>query len=352
MIFSPDAARRWVRRWSTDAMMTETSHELRTPLTALRGALGLLTGGKIAPDTQQGQQLLQIATSNVERLMRLTMQIEGDTTTHAPMISPDDLERLRLENELFTAWNHGDFELFYQPIIDCQTQELVGFEALLRWRHPTRGYIEPMVFIPVLEGTPLLHEVGLWVMETTCQQLQAWQQATPARSRPLLVSLNWSPLQLVHPQLVNRMLRILCKYTLAPQTLAVEITESTVIEHPSAIATLKKIREAGLKIFLDDFGTGYSCLARLHQFPIDVLKIDRLFVSQGQWETIRGIFHLAQSLGLEVITEGIETEQEQQCMAEIGSHWAQGFRFSAPLNAAAATALLMEETAPVPVGCR
>lgn len=323
-------------------MTAEISHELRTPLTSIRGALGLLLSGKVSPQTEQGRQLLTIAAENADRLLRLTTTIEEDNQASSTLLSNAALDRLRLENELFTAWKNRDFELFYQPIIATQSGSIFGFEALIRWPHPHRGFISPEVFIPIAEETQLIHDIGLWVFEQACQQLQFWQQHF-LRERPLSLSVNLSPLQLLHPDCIQQFLQCIAQYQLAPGSLCLEITESTMIENPLAITTLQTLKNAGLKIYLDDFGTGYSCLARLHQLPVDLLKIDRLFVVQEQWETIQGILQLALSLGLGVVTEGIETEQDEAQMKALNCPFFQGFRFSRPLPRDAATQLLYQK---------
>lgn len=322
-------------------MTAEISHELRTPLTSIRGALGLLLSGKVSLQTDQGRQLLEIAAENADRLLRLTTTIEEDNQASSTLLSNDALDRLRLENELFTAWKNRDFELFYQPIIATHSQRILGFEALIRWHHAHRGFVSPEVFIPIAEETQLIHDIGLWVFEQACHQLQFWQ-TNFLRERPLSLSVNLSPLQLLYQDCVQQFLQCFSQHQLAPGSLCVEITESTMIENPLAIASLQTLKNAGLRIYLDDFGTGYSCLARLHQLPVDLLKIDRLFVVQEQWETIQGILQLALSLGLEVVTEGIETEQDEAQMKRLNCPFIQGFWFSRPLDHEAATQLLYQ----------
>ncbi|MEM8640171.1 MAG: EAL domain-containing protein [Cyanobacteria bacterium P01_G01_bin.54] len=317
----------------------EISHELRTPLTSIRGALGLLLSGKIAPETSQGQNLLQIAADNTDRLLRLTTTLEEDRQTVGNLLSNAALERLRLENDLFNAWKQRDFVVFYQPIVSTQEQQIRGFETLIRWQHPRQGLISPAIFIPIAEQTHLIHDMGLWIFEQACAQLQVWQQQFPGEV-PLTVSVNLSPLQLLYPNLADEFLARFRQYDLAPESLSVEITESTVIENPLAIATIQALKTAGLKIYLDDFGTGYSCLARLHQFPVDVLKIDRFFVCQQQWDMIQGILQLALSLGLDVVTEGVETDEDVAQMKRLNCPFFQGFWFSRPLPQEAATQLL------------
>jgi EAL domain-containing protein (putative c-di-GMP-specific phosphodiesterase class I) len=320
----------------------EISHELRTPLTSIRGALGLLLSGKIDPHTEQGQHLLRIAANNTDRLLRLTTTLEDERHNTQALLSSAGLERLRLEKDLFQAWDNRQFEVFYQPIVDAQDRTIQGFEALLRWHHPSRGGVSPDLFIPIAEETQLIHELGLWVFEQACQQLAQWQKVFP-RSNPLTMSVNLSPLQLLQRDFAQRAIAILERHAVTVGSFRVEVTESTVIENPTAIATLQILKASGIQVYLDDFGTGYSCLARLHQLSVDVLKVDRSFVVQQQWEMIRGIIQLAKSVGLTVITEGIETEADLEQVADLGCHSLQGYWFSKPVGASHALQLLHDD---------
>ncbi|MBP0022097.1 MAG: EAL domain-containing protein [Cyanobacteria bacterium SBLK] len=331
-----------IDEWETGAMpsLDEISHELRTPLTSIQGALGLLLSGKVDPHTREGQQLLRIAANNTKRLLRLTNAIEQDEAVSTSLISNEALERLRLEADLQTAWERKEFQVFFQPIVCLRSHCILGFEALLRWFHPTRGFVSPTQFIPIAEETLLIHDLGLWVLEEACRQLHQWQQDFPQPS-PLTCSVNLSALQLLHPDCVQSIHQIYQASGVVIGTLRVEITESMFIENsPVAIAALQELKSLNIPIYLDDFGTGYSSLARLHQLSVDVLKIDRAFVTREQWEMIRGILYLAESLGLDTIVEGIETREELQCIENIGCTKVQGFLFARPLNGERATILL------------
>ncbi|TVQ58165.1 MAG: EAL domain-containing protein [Spirulina sp. DLM2.Bin59] len=320
----------------------EISHELRTPLTSIRGALGLLLSGKINVHTEQGQHLLHIAANNADRLIRLTTTIEDDQMAAQSLLTAAGLARLRLEKDLLQAWDSRDFAVYYQPIVSATTHAIQGFEALTRWQHPHRGFISPAEFIPIAEELHLIHDLGLWVFEQACQQLAHWQAQFP-RTVPLTMSVNLSPLQLLRGNLAQQVTAIIAQYPVAPGSLRVEITESTVIENPIAIATLQALKASGIQVYLDDFGTGYSCLARLHDLAVDVLKIDRSFVVQQQWQMIRGIVQLAKSIGLTVITEGVETENDVERLTELGCHALQGYWFSKPVMAHQVEELLHHE---------
>lgn len=319
---------------------TNISYELRTPLTSIQGALGLLLSGKIDTDSETSQRLLEIAASNVDRLLRLLAVLEKDKRTAMPVLSVADLDRLRLATDLYSAWEREEFQLFYQPVVCVETQRITGFEALLRWYHPTRGFVSPNDFIPLAEETRLIDRLGLWVLRQACLQLRQWQEEFPTYP-PLTVSVNVSPVQLLQSDLSQQIQRICQETGIAPGSLRLEITESVLIENSeAAIARLRELKAMGIQLYLDDFGTGYSSLSRLYELSIDVLKIDRSFVRGQQWGMIRGIVHLASGLGLEVIAEGIETLEELVQVQALGCDRVQGYLFSKPVDAERASALI------------
>jgi len=327
----------------SDAMSAPVhlGHELRTSLTSLYAALGLLQSGKVAPDSDRGQRLLSIAANNTQRLLRVTEALEANSALGA-IAKAIDLERLRLESDLYAAWENQEFAVFYQPIVCTRTQRIVSLEALVRWQHPQRGTVSPAVFVPLAEELGIISALGEWVLEQACRQLRYWQERFAA-AMPLAISVNLSPLQLSQPDLVERVSDTIQSTGIAPGSLHLEITESALIENSEvAIAVLRQFKSLGIPIYLDDFGTGYSSLSRLHELSVDVLKVDRTFVAQEQWALIRGIRHLAVGLGLEVIVEGIETAAELERVQNLGCDRCQGYRFSKPIDAAGATALLQD----------
>jgi c-di-GMP phosphodiesterase len=337
-------------RFSEEDLMNATaktniSYELRTPLTSIQGALGLLLSGKIEASSDKGERLIEIAANNVERLLRLLAAIEKDKSTAMPVLSVADLERLRLATDLYSAWERDEFQLFYQPVVCVETQRILGFEALLRWYHPLRGFISPTEFIPIAEETRLIDHLGLWVLRQSCVQLRQWQEQFPTHP-PLTVSVNLSPIQLSQPDLSEQVQRICRETGIAPGSLRLEITESVLIENSeTAIATLRELKAMGIQLYLDDFGTGYSSLSRLYELSIDVLKIDRSFVRGQQWGIIRGIVHLASGLGVDVIAEGIETPSELAQVRALGCNQVQGYLFSKPVDAERASSLIARDWA-------
>ncbi len=312
------------------------SHELRTPLTSIQGALRLLQVGYLSSFSQKSQRLLDIALNNTNRLIRLTQAIENQPVPSASVISSAAMARFRLETELQKALKREEFVLFYQPIVETQTCEIIGFEALIRWQHPTRGLVSPVEFIPLAEDIGLIHPIGLWVLREACRQLQTWQQQMP-HYPPLSVSVNLSTLQLSQPNLVEQVDQILQQTQLPASSLRLEITESAFLENSSsAIATLERLKSLGVQLYIDDFGTGYSCLGRLQDWPIDVLKIDQTFIRTQKWNMIQAIMLLAKSLNVDVIVEGVETSEDLAQLQQLGCQYAQGYFFSHPVDATAA----------------
>ncbi|MDX2273179.1 MAG: EAL domain-containing protein [Cyanobacteriota bacterium] len=235
-----------------------------------------------------------------------------------------------------------ELQVYYQPILCLETQQVEGFEALVRWQHPTLGMVQPDRFIYTAEETGLITAIDEWILRQACLQLQKWQQQFPTL-RPLSVSVNLSGRDFTQPRLLNWIDRVLEETGLPPSNLKLEMTESSVMsEMESVIQILHQLRTRGIPICIDDFGTGYSSLSYLHRFPIDVLKIDRAFVDHmgeqaEQDATVKAIITLAHSLNLTVIAEGIETPAQAAQLRRLGAEQGQGYYFSRPLNLEAAT---------------
>lgn len=328
---------------SLDEPVSFLSHELRTPLTSIRAVLGLLLSGKLDSLSPRSQRLLEIAINNTDRLERLTKAIENEITCPTNLLSSEAMERLRLETELNFALENQEFELFYQPIISLAKDSLTGFEALIRWQHPIRGLVSPAEFIPLAEETGLINELGLWVLRQACCQLYSWQQEFRFDS-PLTMSVNLSSLQLSQPDLVEQVQKILQETGVAPESLRLEITESALIENAEiALVSLEQLKALGIQMYIDDFGTGYSSLSRLQDLPVDVLKIDRSFVSQQKWDLIWVIMMLAANVGLGAIAEGVETAEELEHLKQLGCREVQGYFFSKPVDSQGAGQLIAAE---------
>ncbi len=251
----------------------------------------------------------------------------------------ETLKLLELENHLRQAVKRNEFVLHYQPIISLSKSKLVGFEALIRWQHPTKGCIPPVEFIPIAEDTGLILEIGEWLLKEACQQLKRWQQkfAQIPQVASLKMNVNIASQQLQQPEFVQKLDRILQETGLNGNCLRLEITESVLIDPEGGIQnTLKQIRERNIKLSIDDFGTGYSSLSYLRRFPIDNLKIDRSFIEQMNYdlenlEIVKVIITLAKTLGMDAISEGVETTQQLQQLKALGCEFGQGYLFSKPL---------------------
>lgn len=255
---------------------------------------------------------------------------------------------LHLENDLRRAVNNRELQLHYQPIESLESEKIVGFEALVRWQHPTRGLISPTEFIPLAEDTGLILALGRWVLEEACRQLRAWQVQFPAHP-PLTISVNLSIKQFAQVNLVEQISQILQETNLAPSSLKLEITESLLMENQESVtALMQQLKALGVSLSLDDFGTGYSSLNYLHRFPIDTLKIDRSFINRMEfgnesWEIIRAIAMLTNALNIDVIAEGIETKEQLAQLRTLECKYGQGYFFSKPLDSATATTLIIQE---------
>ena len=247
--------------------------------------------------------------------------------------------RLQLETDLRFAIERNEFELYYQPIIGLETASLVGFGALVRWNHPQRGLVPPNEFIPISENTGLIIPMTLQILHSACSQVVKWQEKSGS-GRPLSVAVNLSGKHFGHPALVEQITTVLAETGIDPSSLKLEITESAVMENAeTAILMLKQIKETGVQISIDDFGTGYSSLSYLHRFPIDLLKIDRSFVSAMEENTengeiVRTVIALAKALNLKVVAEGIESIHQFHQLKILGCEFGQGYLFSKPLPVA------------------
>jgi diguanylate cyclase (GGDEF)-like protein/PAS domain S-box-containing protein len=255
------------------------------------------------------------------------------------------IARLQLETDLRTAMERQEFQNFYQPIVSLDSGRITGFEALLRWQHPSRGLLHPPDFIPVAEEIGMIREIGWWNLQKACQQISTWN-ACRNGGLPLTMSVNISVKQFVQPNLALEIGKLLRETGLPPDTLKLEITESTVMADPSAaVEMLLQIKSLGVQLSIDDFGTGYSSLSYLHRLPLDTLKIDRSFTKSiglegDSMEIVRTILPMANSLRLNVIAEGVETAEQLAILRKLRCEYAQGYYFSKPVTADEAGALL------------
>jgi diguanylate cyclase (GGDEF)-like protein len=267
-----------------------------------------------------------------------------DTAMHTRAVT-----LLRLESDLRRALEKDELCVYYQPIVSLTSGELHGFEALVRWRHPERGIVSPSDFIPLAEETGLILPIGLRVLRDACLQLRKWQQSSLS-NRDLIMSVNLSGKQLEQPDLIQRIEEVLDESQINPWHLKLEITETVVMENPElAAVTLAKLRSLGVRLSIDDFGTGYSSLSYLNRFPVDTLKIDRSFVTtmnaaDENLQIVKTIVTLAGNLGMQVVAEGVETEEQLQHLRSLKCQYGQGYLFSTPLDVVDADLFILNST--------
>ena len=260
------------------------------------------------------------------------------------------MARLQLETDLRHAIEREEFRNFYQPIVSLESGRIVGLEALLRWQHPKRGLLGPEEFIFVAEETGMIRELGWWSLREACRQMRDWRERSDA-VLDLSVSVNLSVKQLLQPNLVEDIKKLLLEVSVPPQVLRFEITESAVMADPaSATELLQQIKDLGIRLAIDDFGTGYSSLSYLHRFPLDTLKIDRSFINNAAadgegMEIARTIMPMAKNLHLDVVAEGVETIEQVALLKRLQCRYAQGYYFSRPLAPKDIGALLCEDPA-------
>jgi diguanylate cyclase (GGDEF)-like protein len=256
-------------------------------------------------------------------------------------------QQIDLVCHLHRAVARGDLYLEYQPAVDLRTGRIVALEALVRWRHPELGVISPELFVPVAEHTGLIDEIGIWVLTTACRQLKVWQEAGHDQ---LAISVNFSVVQLRKRNLAERVITTVAGEGLSPHSVVVELTETALIQNlDTTVDLLSELNRAGLAIALDDFGTGYSSLSYLKRFPIDVVKIDRSFLRDFPGHAydrtiVSAIVAMAHSLGLRVVAEGVETEEQLAILQNLQCDEIQGFLFSRPIPREEVTALLAKPT--------
>jgi diguanylate cyclase (GGDEF)-like protein len=248
------------------------------------------------------------------------------------------LTRLQMETDLRNSLVAGDFACAFQPVVSLGTGEVQGFEALLRWKHPIRGQVPPIDFIPVAEDTGLIQGLGKWILEDATRQLASWLKRP--NSAPMFVAVNMSKRQLLDPSVDRAIADLLESTGLAPECLKLEVTESIIMDRAEAVTPiLHRLKKLGVQIWMDDFGTGHSSLSCMHTFPLDGLKIDRGFIRNLDMNpryqaVVQAIVTLAKNLRLTIVAEGIETPQQAVLMQDLGCDFGQGYLFARPAFAA------------------
>ncbi|MEF2145679.1 MAG: EAL domain-containing protein [Desulfovibrionaceae bacterium] len=262
------------------------------------------------------------------------------------------LHLMELETDLRKAVDHNEFHAVFQPIVSLKTLRVAGFETLVRWNHPLHGTIAPDNFIPLAEDTGLVYAIDHLMLESTCERILQWREQFPglyfAGPEPMTISLNFSGKHLKQPLLAGRIEDVFKRHGLDPRCVNLEITEHTLMDNPAqAEEVLGKLKAVGVGLCIDDFGTGYSSLSYLQRFPIDTVKIDRSFVQGLETDRdsraiVKTVISLGLSLGLKVVAEGVETLEQLEILEASGCRYAQGYLFSRPVSARAATEMLAE----------
>jgi len=264
-----------------------------------------------------------------------------------PAMRDHAVARMQLETDLRRAVENQEFRTFYQAIVSLTDWKIFGFEALVRWQHPTRGLVSPAEFIPLAEETGMILWLGRWVLEEACSQMALWK-AQFQSSAPEVVSVNLSARQFAQPDLVSQLAQVLEETRLDARQLKLEMTESLVMQNvETASEMLKEMKALGVQLGIDDFGTGYSSLSYLSRFPIDTLKADSSFVSRigedkENLEIVRTIITLAHNLKMDVIAEGVETAEQLSQLRDLGCEYGQGYYFSRPVSAEEANHLIAD----------
>ncbi len=257
------------------------------------------------------------------------------------------VNRLELDNDLRRAIERQEFVLKYQPIVELNTQKIIGLEALIRWQHPEKGLISPGKFIPIAEETGLIIPLSNWILNQGCQQMCEWQQLSD-NSQELIISINLSVKQFSQNNLVEEIMSTLQNLGMNKNCLKLEITESCIVKNTEEVCSiLTELKALGINLSMDDFGTGYSSLSYLHRFPFDTLKIDRSFIKDMSQSTdklrlTQTIIHLANDFGMEVIAEGIETKEQWEQLQQLGCPYGQGYYFAKPLTAQEVEKIILE----------
>ncbi|MBL7002709.1 MAG: EAL domain-containing protein [Gammaproteobacteria bacterium] len=326
-----------VRKLNDVARVTERIlHEIRRPIFIENHEL-VITGSI-------GISLYPIDGENVNELIRnadvAMYQAKKDGKDRAVFYSSSMNEKalrvLTLEEELRHAFDENQFRVFYQPKVSFKDKKLIGAEALVRWQHPKRGILAPGQFLPIAEELGLIGPLSNWVLLETCQQIRRWQKAG---KDVVNISVNVSDQQFKEGDFVKKINQVFMDTGVSPSIIELELTETIVMENSNfAVDLTKRIKQAGVSLSIDDFGTGYSSMSHLKSLSVDKLKIDQSFVrdlenSQEDNAIVKAIIALSHSLNLEVVAEGIETEEQFEILKKLGAEEAQGYLFSRPIPA-------------------
>lgn len=318
---------------------------LKTPFQISEHELYIGASIGIALYPQDGKVTETLLQNADVALYRCKEHGRGNCQLYAPAMNSTAPELFALENQLRHALERDQFMLYYQPKININTGNIVGLEALVRWQHPEMGLVSPATFIPLAEETGLIVEIGEWVLRTACKHTVQWHRAGLA---PLSVAVNLSARQFYQPDLVTTIGEVLSNTQLDPHYLEIEITESTAVKNMEfTLSVLHQLQDMGVHIAMDDFGTGYSSLNYLKKIPFNTLKIDQSFIcdlkpNSKDFEIINAVISLGQGLNLQVVAEGVDSEQQIEILRELNCEIVQGFFFSRPVTVEETTLMLQK----------
>jgi diguanylate cyclase (GGDEF)-like protein/PAS domain S-box-containing protein len=313
-------------------------HALATPIRTGEGEVFVTASIGIASTSPRVREATPLLSNADAAMYQAKKRGGGSVELFGEVLRTRVLDRMHTERALHRALERRELRLFYQPVVEIGGNEAIGVEALLRWHHPEHGLVAPGRFVPVAEESGLIIPIGAWVLHEACRQLCMWRSQQMG-GPPGAVEVNLSARQIDHPEIVATVQRILEDTGLPPASLTLEITESALMhDASSALRVLRALKDLGVTLAIDDFGTGYSSLSHLQRFPLDILKIDKSFVDElgdhrGGAEIVAAVVKLAHALGLQVIAEGVETEQQLAVLSRLGCDFAQGYLFSRPAPA-------------------
>jgi len=344
-----------------------TSNDLATIACKILGAFNtpfMVDGRELFITTSIGIALYPDDSADVETLFRYAdsamyhakQQGRNNFQFYSADLTEKAAGRMTIESDLRKALERHELELYYQPQVELESGRIIGAEALLRWHHGDKGMITPDKFIPVAEDTGLIVGIGEWVLNEACQTAVAWNShrntnSKTQRTDPLRIAVNLSTRQFIRNDLVSTVQRILQETGCAPGWLKLEITESLLLEDSTEIAAmLETFNSMGLAISIDDFGTGYSALSYLNRFPVSQIKIDRSFVQgipndHDKTELVKAMISIAQALDLELVAEGVETQEQADCLLAEGCNLVQGYLFGKPMPKAVFEELIVNGAA-------
>jgi diguanylate cyclase (GGDEF)-like protein/PAS domain S-box-containing protein len=332
-----------------EAVTNRIQDVLRLPL--------LVSGHEVFPNASIGVAHAEADSLDAEELLRnadVAMYMakgkgKGQVATFQPEMHVEMRDRLNLANELRRAVSKEQFSLRFQPLVDLKTKRIVGLEALVRWRHPTRGLVSPAEFIPMAEATGSIIPLGRWITRQALDALVALQAVQGPNERPISVSINLSARQFQEANLVEEIAEMISAAGVEPRTVVLELTETMLMDDiDGAIDTMAQLKGLGVRLALDDFGTGYSSLSYLRRLPIDILKVDKSFVDSLSTKEgpgmVRSILRLGDTFSVATLAEGIETVEQLSQLRGLGCTYGQGYLFAKPLRRSEVRMLLIDQS--------